>query len=198
MGAALSATLCLPATGWASSAHASAASARRLLILQSGSVTDAGFMSGVAARSGTATVSSLDLNQLLSTGIASSAKALGPLRGRRVLGLIDAPRYAMFQEVLRELGAGIWAEGHHSADDTPVHRFTPLPRSEGAGARLSALLAQASTPRSWVAATGALMAGIALRPDVQGGITMALPPSIDASQAASAIGAPHISFVADL
>lgn len=201
MGAALAASLCLPAASWASAPLVTGASARKLLILTAGSATDTSFAAGVSSVAAAQHVQTLDLNSLLSTGLKGCASTLCALQGSRLVGMLEPHRYAMLQEVLREAGAGVWAEGHHQGEHAKVHRFMSLPRSEQAGAQLAALLAHARSPQAWPAATGALMAQIALdQSDVwtREKVAAAMPTLMLASRSTPLIDSPQISFVAEL
>lgn len=201
MGAALAASLCLPATSWAGSTLASGASARKLIILKAGSTTDASFTAGVSTVVATPHIQTLDLNALLSTGLRGCVRTLCALQGSRLVGMFEPHRYAMLQEAFREAGVGVWAEGYHEGEDVKVHRFMALPRSERAGSQLSALLSDARSPQAWLSATGALMAQIALG---QGDLwtrekfATAMPALIDASSPMNIIDMPQVSFVAEL
>ena len=201
MGAALAASLCLPAASWASAPLVTGASARKLLILTAGSATDASFAAGVSSVAAAQHVQTLDLNTLLSSGLRGCVSTLCALRGSSLVGMLAPHHYAMLQEVLREAGAGVWAEGHHQGAHAKAHRFLSLPRSEQAGGQLAALLSDAKSQQAWPAATGALMAQIAMDQSDQWTrekVAAAMPALMQTSRSTPLIDSPQVSFVAEI
>lgn len=210
MGAGLLAATWLPGFARAGNAESIASTRHPLWVLRVGNAASESFCRGATALCGSTRVKTLDFENMVTSGWQSCLATLDALRGQRVVGLLAPHQHALLQELLRELGSAVWAEGHHRGATATQHQYTNLPRSEGASGHLNALLN--TLPRhqghdlTWASASGVVAAQIAQERELPGTTALtqienqafaSLTLTTNASASISH-GQHHVSFAAEL